>query len=52
MPDRIFVEQKSISDLKKMAQKIESDFDFRHCKRRWLWFHTEKKKAIQGAVKF
>ena len=46
MPDRIFVEQKSISDLEKMAQNVGSDSDLRHCGMRCLCriSHRKKKK--------
>ena len=56
MPDRIFVEQISVSDLRKMAQNVDSDL--RNCGMRCLCgFHIEKKKGnlksceIQRATK-
>lgn len=45
MPDRIFVEQTSVSDLRKMAQNVDSDSDLRHCGMRCLcWLSHRKKK--------
>ena len=47
MPDRIFVEQTSVSDLRKMAQNVDSDSDLRHCGMRCLcWLSHRKKKPF------
>lgn len=52
MPDRIFVEQTSVSDLRKMAQNVDSDSDLRHCGMRCLcWLSHRKKKKKKGNLK-
>ena len=51
MPDRIFVEQTSVSDLRKMAQNVDSDSDLRHCGRRCLCWISHRKKKKKGNLK-